>query len=493
MISLPQPSVALAHSEQSDLSFPVLGCVKPGVYRVPVELYEHFSKYDDEKILDVIAYLFDKSLRSEFESFGSVRVNTTKWLDSLLGQRGRRKLCDAVDSCPWTVRGKSYAVGSRCKRWYFLHVNPDCPPPKRAHNKVVVGRATPGATVAGGPAVCPASSHGGESAAVSSASNPAIRHASGGCVDIVCGEWLKPALNKAWDVLRAHRLEMRYDQQPERIEIDAVVERYARQVLSKVELGAVDEGFFEETYPESQVVSYKRGNRRFTYRIFTRRDQISAFNRAADELNSGSPRVTWDEAGRFYHPLTSLNRVLRARCRIAGEEMANVDLSSCFWVFLVAGMEEGDERRQLVKCLESGTLYRNFRRMIEDDPDAELGNPDDLKPNIQKYFLFSQHPNYHCQPWMAALRRHYPALGLHILQARRENKGASGFAKYLMSLESSLFVEKVFVDAANNGFTPIPLHDGFMVPKSQGVAFHSMVTAYVRDAVGFDARVKLDG
>lgn len=173
-------------------------------------------------------------------------------------------------------------------------------------------------------------------------------------------------------------------------------------------------------------------------------------------LQKTIPVKTDSECGRAFHPIIEMSKVLRPYIRKNKQPLVNIDAKS-FHPFLIASCIENKEKQEEYLDIIRGGFYEIF---VDESYSREM-----IKVSLQKYL--SGRPTK--DPKVLEIGRWYedkfPDVPLKMKELKRKRKK---FQMYLQQLESSIFVDDVFM---KSNFWCLPAHDAISVlPKDQDAA-----------------------
>lgn len=195
-------------------------------------------------------------------------------------------------------------------------------------------------------------------------------------------------------------------------------------------------------------------------------------------------RFCFRKSGRLYYPMVNQPKALRRRhlqFHWKGElvPMAEVDLRSSYWAFLLAMLEPTEDVSQLAKDLEDGLVYE---RLAESCTSQTWKDRQALKVAAQIQCLFGD-SGFGQQPLFGALHSRYPTLAAFIRGVRcRAGSGqtARKLSKLLTEAEGSFFIDTLLPELTSIGIPALPLHDAVIVPVTVAEEVRIIAEAAIR-------------
>jgi hypothetical protein len=182
------------------------------------------------------------------------------------------------------------------------------------------------------------------------------------------------------------------------------------------------------------------------------------------------------ECGRAFHPIIELPSCLRKYIRKNGKKIIEIDAES-FHPYLIAHFIEGGyERNRYLECLRRG-IYEQF-------VDSDFSR-DKVKASYQKFLSgkLTDSKSKEIQKWYELA---FPDVILKMNELKRSGKT---FQMTLQQLESSIFVDEVFMKA---GFFSLPLHDGLAVLQEDVRNAVDFINAAFDKQLGYRIPLKID-
>jgi hypothetical protein len=157
---------------------------------------------------------------------------------------------------------------------------------------------------------------------------------------------------------------------------------------------------------------------------------------------------TDSECGRAFHPIIEMSKVLRPYIRKNKQPLVNIDAKS-FHPFLIASCLDDEDKREGYLNIVRGGFYEIFL--------VENYSRDMIKVALQKYL--SGRPTKDSKVLEIArwYEEKFPDVPLKMMELKKKK---TTFQMYLQKLESSIFVDEVFMKAS---FWCLPIHDGIAV------------------------------
>jgi hypothetical protein len=177
------------------------------------------------------------------------------------------------------------------------------------------------------------------------------------------------------------------------------------------------------------------------------------------------PVTSESKSGRMFHPLLELTKLVRPYARIDGEKLVNID-AVCFHPFLVASCIENEaDRSRYLDCVR-----KDFYERFEDSNYSRSK----VKVSYQK-FLSGKPTDSKSKEIRKWYEDRFPEV---ILKMKELKQNKTTFQMYLQKLESSIFVDAVFMQA---DFWCLPMHDGLCVlQKDENQAKDLINSAFVQ-------------
>jgi hypothetical protein len=194
-------------------------------------------------------------------------------------------------------------------------------------------------------------------------------------------------------------------------------------------------------------------------------------------LNKKISIKTESESGRVFHPLIRITRGVRKYFRKNAQNLVNIDAES-FHPYLIAScISDINQRERYLDIVRSG-----FYEIFID----ESYSRDKIKVSLQKYL--SGRPTN--DPKVLEIGRWYeekfPAVPLKMKELKRKRKK---FQMYLQQLESSIFVDEVFM---KGDFWCLPMHDGLVVLREDVKNAEELINSAFDKQLGYRIPLKID-
>jgi hypothetical protein len=181
------------------------------------------------------------------------------------------------------------------------------------------------------------------------------------------------------------------------------------------------------------------------------------------------------ESGRVFHAILELTKIIRPFIRKNGEKLVNIDAKS-FHPFLIASFIADKDRREEYLAIVRKDFYEIF---------VDKNHPrDKIKVLLQKWLSGRKTKD----PKVLEIGRWYeekfPDVALKMKELKKKK---TTFQMCLQQLESSIFVDEVFMKA---GFWCLPMHDGLCVLQKDVEAARKFIDGACESRLGY--RIPLD-
>jgi hypothetical protein len=181
------------------------------------------------------------------------------------------------------------------------------------------------------------------------------------------------------------------------------------------------------------------------------------------------------ESGRVFHAILELTKIVRPYIRKNGEKLVNIDAKS-FHPFLIASFIADKDQREKYLAI----VRKDFYEIFVDKNHTR----DKIKVLLQKWL--SGRPAK--DPKVLEIGRWYEEKFPDVsLKMKELKKRKTTFQMCLQQLESSIFVDDVFMKA---GFWCLPMHDGLCVLQKDVEAARKFIDGACESRLGY--RIPLD-
>lgn len=211
---------------------------------------------------------------------------------------------------------------------------------------------------------------------------------------------------------------------------------------------------------------------------------------------STMPTVT-KKSGRYYHALTSLKKTNRARCKIEGEFLGDVDAHAMFFSAVAALMPECEDKHRLIAGVQTG----RFHALLNEESEAPYASLKEAKKQLNRQCLYwkkrdsdhgtiSEDGEINDPQWRALMRK-YPTAANFINNERNRLGstlsvgGMKRWATLLQSIESEIFVKGAMIACRDEGIITIPIHDSLLCKESDIPRVKEIVLQYAEAVLGF--------
>jgi hypothetical protein len=220
---------------------------------------------------------------------------------------------------------------------------------------------------------------------------------------------------------------------------------------------------------------------------------MAIFRDVADDPLADLQRID----GRAYYGLTRLPRPVRQRLiRLLYhgqyEPIAEVDMSSCYWVVIASLIPRSADRDTLIRLLMDGTLYTRLNELLE----APYNSNEQLKVETQRQCLFGSH-HFGKGPLFIALSKLAPAVADWIWRQRTAknkagwNQSASALSCKLNEGEGAFMLDQLLIGVRAAEIPVLSMHDAVIVPQSTAPRVKLQAETLAEKCFGFKPLFKI--
>lgn len=173
--------------------------------------------------------------------------------------------------------------------------------------------------------------------------------------------------------------------------------------------------------------------------------------------------------GRLYHGLVNAPRWVRRQFRMRhnGRDgpVAEVDMSSTYWVLLCSMLPDCAEKAELASVL-AGAGGRDFYMELDGACDVPYCDRNKVKQKVQSQCLFRTVWKYQGFPLWQALRKFNKPLA-RLIDSMRSVMDGTDFSEVLTRREASFFVDHLLPMVHGMGIPCLTVHDALLVPACE--------------------------